>query len=64
MTTIKDELAELKDKFEEQNKKLEEIQQELARYKGFVGGVLWLITAMAAAVKMVWPFAKDFLWNK
>jgi hypothetical protein len=40
---------------------LHEIQAELAKYRGFVGGCLWIVGAMFAAVKLVWPFLKDVL---
>lgn len=71
MSTIKDDFAELKEQLkanEERSKanseKLEEIQQELARYRGFVGGVFWILGAMGIAVKMLWPLLKDLFGMK
>lgn len=30
------------------------IQEELTRYRGFAGGVMWGVSAMAAALGFVW----------
>ena len=32
------------------------LHAELSRYKGFVGGVLWVVTAMAGAVGYLFSF--------
>lgn len=71
MSTIKDDMAELKEQLTAHAalsaanaEKLEEIQQELAKYRGFVGGVFWILGAMGIAVKMLWPLLKDALGMK
>lgn len=35
------------------------LKQELQRYKGFVGGVVWCLSALAATVGFVW----GMLWG-
>lgn len=71
MTSIKDDMAALKEQLTAHAalsaanaEKLEEIQQELAKYRGFVGGVFWILGAMGIAVKMLWPLLKDALGMK
>lgn len=61
---MSNELQEVKEQLKEQGEKLEEIQQELARYKGFVGGILWVLAALFAAVKFAWPLVKDLVSAK
>lgn len=33
---------------------IKQLRTELERYKGFVGGVLWCVSAIAASVGFVW----------
>ncbi len=33
---------------------VQELREELHRYKGFVGGVVWCFSALAATVGFVW----------
>jgi hypothetical protein len=43
------------DRLEEE---LGDVRRELARYKGFVGGILAVISALAAFFELVLPFLK------
>jgi hypothetical protein len=59
--STQDEIRQLREEIDEVKSVLHEIQAELAKYRGFVGGCLWIVGAMFAAVKLVWPFLKDVL---
>lgn len=58
---LKDEITAQRSEQRELREALEEIQKELARYKGFVGGCLWIIATMIAAIKMLWPWIAEIL---
>ncbi|MCP5405777.1 MAG: hypothetical protein H6922_06115 [Pseudomonadaceae bacterium] len=38
----------------ELRQQVRQLQQELQRYKGFIGGVMWCLSALSAAGGFVW----------
>jgi hypothetical protein len=43
----------LKDELKEVRKDIRELRQEVTKYKGFVGGVLWTAAALFAAFQFI-----------
>lgn len=54
-------IKDLEEKVDNMSEVVHELQQELARYKGFVGGILWVCGAMFAALKLAWPALEKLL---
>jgi len=43
----------------EENKVLDEIREQLVKYKGFIGGIMFLVTSVFTFFK-TWPYISTF----
>lgn len=61
---MNDDIEKLQEEVQGLREDLSEIKEELAKYKGFVGGCFWVISAMIAAVKLLWPWIQSIVGMK
>lgn len=54
-----DRLSDIEDKIDELDAKVSAIDKDLTKYRGMVGGVLLVITAIITFVKLSWGFISD-----
>lgn len=50
--------TELREKVADLEARLSKQEQELARYKGFFGGIVAVFVAVGAFIEVVWPIVK------
>jgi hypothetical protein len=51
---------DLLDRMEKLESKVDQLSHELTKYKGMVGGALWVISALATALTLL----KEFVWTR
>lgn len=51
---------DLLDRMEKLEEKVDKLSHELTKYKGMVGGALWVISALVTALTLL----KEFVWTR